>query len=359
VDCVPVVETVARIPASAGLVGDVVEARMMGQDALTRKPPVGMEAPWKRNDAPWALVLAGGEGVRLRELTRQICGEERPKQYVPLLGARSLLQQTVDRLLPLIPPERTVVVTMRTHARYLARALGDLRLPRILAQPADRGTAAAILLGAQWILGRDPGATVIVLPSDHLIVEEALFMGHLTTVARFVQEHPEWMVLLGAQPMEPEIEYGWIEAGPRAGWTANGPVYRVLRFWGKPSRETASMLLVKGCLWNTFMLVAGVGTLIAAGRECVPALADRVGRLSAFFGTEHESWAMSQAYALAPRANFSRSVLQRCPGALAVSKLPALTWCDLGSPDRVVRTLTRLGIPAPWLSDLSHPRASA
>jgi mannose-1-phosphate guanylyltransferase len=196
---------------------------------------------------------------------------------------------------------------------------------------------------------------VIVAPSDHLIAEEALFMGHLAAVARFVQRHPEWITLLGAQPTEPETEYGWIEAGPRAGWTTEGPLYRVLRFWEKPSRELAETLYVKGCLWNTFVVVAGVQTLIAAGAECVPQLNDRLGHLSAFFGTEHESWAMRQAYAMAPRASFSRSVLEHCPGALAVSKLPALTWCDLGTPARVIKTLTRLGISPPWFETLPHP----
>jgi mannose-1-phosphate guanylyltransferase len=119
---------------------------------------------------------------------------------------------------------------------------------RVLAQPQDRGTAAAILLGAHWVLARDPRATVIVLPSDHLIVEEAVFIEHLAAVARFVQEQGEWMVLLGAQPTEPETEYGWIEMGPRVGWTESGPIYRVLSFWEKPTQEAASKLFVRGCL---------------------------------------------------------------------------------------------------------------
>ncbi len=180
-------------------------------------------------------------------------------------------------------------------------------------------------------------------------------MGHVASVARFVRRHPEWMTLLGAQPTEPETEYGWIEAGPRVGWSTKGPLYGVSRFWEKPSTELAHTLLVRGCLWNTFVLVARAGTLVAAGAERVPQLNDRLARLSAFFGTEHEHWAMHQAYALAPRANFSRSVLQHRPRALAVSKLPGLTWCDLGSPARVVKTLTRLGISRPWLSTLAHP----
>jgi len=327
---------------------------MSDRDDEARKPPLAVKGR-RPAGSLWAIVLAGGEGIRLRPLVRQVCGDERPKQYVPLLGSRSLLQQTVDRLPPLIPRERTVLVTMRSHIGYLAGALADLRHPRVLAQPQDRGTAAAILLGAHWVQARDPGATVIVLPSDHLIVEEALFTEHLAAVARSVQQHAEWMVLLGAQPTEPETEYGWIEAGPRAGWTTDGPLYRVARFWEKPSPEVASTLFVKGCLWNTFVLVTAARTLIGAGRECVPDLNQRLARLADFFGTEHESWAISQAYVLAPRANFSRSVLQHCPGALAVSKLPAVTWCDLGSPARVVKTLTSLGISPPWLSRLPQP----
>jgi mannose-1-phosphate guanylyltransferase len=131
-----------------------------------------------------------------------------------------------------------------------------------------------------------------------------------------------------------------------------GPPVRsdlVLRFWEKPSTELASTLLVKGCPWNTFVLVAGPSTLISAAAECVPELNDRVSRLPAFLDTEPENWVIQPAYALAPRANFSRAVLQRCPGALAVSKLPRLTWCDLGTPARVIKTLTRLGMSPPWL----------
>jgi len=344
-----------RVSVSAEGVDVAMEGSMTGQPLLESKSPGRLEGGPKREGSLWAAVLAGGEGVRLRPLVRKICGDERPKQYVPLLGSRSLLQQTLDRIAPLVPPERTVLVTMRSHTAYIADRLGDFRHPHVLAQPADRGTAAAVLLPAHWILARDPRATVIVVPSDHLILEEAILTRHVETVARFVQQRPGWMVLLGAQPTEPETEYGWIEAGPRVGWTSEGPLYRVSRFWEKPSRELASALLVRGCLWNTFMLVARADTLVSAGRECVPELDGRLSRLSAFFGTEEESWAIHQCYALAPRANFSSSVLQRCPGALAVSKLPALTWCDLGNPDRVIKTLTRLGVSPPWLSALPQP----
>jgi len=298
----------------------------------------------------WAVVLAGGEGVRLRPLVRRAFGDERPKQFCPLLGPRTLLRQTLDRVGRLIPPDRTVVVGLESHERYLAREFGEPGGPHVLKQPESRGTAAAVLFAAQWIAARDPRATVVFFPSDHFIQEEGVFMEQVSDAARFVKRHPKWIVLLGVRPGEPETEYGWIEPGARVAWTGQGPLYRVRQFLEKPSREVAQRLFVQGCLWNTLVFVAEVGALLAAGRECVPSLSERFARLSAFWGSEHERWAVRQAYALAPTVNFSRAILEACAQPLAVLKVPGLTWCDLGSPDRVLKTLAGCRIEMPWVA---------
>lgn len=300
----------------------------------------------------WAVVLAGGEGSRLRPLVRHVCGDERPKQFLPLLGARTLLGQTLDRVGLRIPPERTVVVTLQAHARYLARELGTARHPRphVLSQPESRGTAAGLLLAAQWIEARDPGATLACFPSDHLVLEEAAFMEHVGEMASFVGREPRRIVLLGAPPSHPETEYGWIEPGHPVGRTGQGPVHAIRRFTEKPTKEAAEALLRRGGLWNTFVFAARAATLLSVGRECAPSLYDQIAPLRAFTGGEHERWAVRQAYAFAPTVDFSRSVLEACPQMLAVSKLSGLTWCDLGSPERVVRMLTRLGVSTPWLA---------
>jgi mannose-1-phosphate guanylyltransferase len=172
-------------------------------------------------------------------LTRYLYGEDRPKQYAVLVGTRSLLRQTLDRVVLEIPRACTLIVTLRDHADYFTAEFAGAPMPRLLVQPDDRGTAAAILLAAHRIHAWDPEAIVVMFPSDHFILEEAVFMDHVASVAAAVSREPRWIVLFGAQPTEPETEYGWIEPGESLGETAAGPLHRVRRFWEKPSVETA------------------------------------------------------------------------------------------------------------------------
>lgn len=303
----------------------------------------------------WAVVLAGGQGVRLRPLARLVCGDDRPKQYVPLLGSRTLLGQTLDRVRLAVPTARTAVVTVQGHAAYVAPECSGPRGPRVLVQPDNRGTAAGILFPAHWISWRDPDATVAVFPSDHFVLEEAAFMAHVASVARWVERHPDQIVLLGAAASGPEVEYGWIEGGEAVGRTEGGVIYRVLRFWEKPSVEGARACLAAGCLWNTFVVVAKARALLRAGQEQLPELSERLALIRPFAGTEHERWAIGQAYARMPAANFSRGILEPCTARLAVSPLPPLTWCDLGTPRRVFELLNRLHINPPWLAASARP----
>jgi len=298
----------------------------------------------------WAIVLAGGEGTRLRSVTRRLYGDNRPKQYAALIGARSLLLQTLDRIGALIPPERTVVVTLASHAPYVEAELRGTARPHVLAQPCDRGTAAGVLLPAHWIRNQDADATVVVFPSDHFVLEEAAFMCHVADIARAARQRLDEMILLGARPTEPEAEYGWIEPGETVGRTARGPLHRIRLFREKPSAAEAALLFHAGCLWNMFVFAAPVSALVEAGRACLPQLHGLFVRLESFLGTPHEPWALRQAYALAPATDFSRSILEARSVPLTVSKVSGLTWCDLGTPLRLARALRSIGIPAGWVA---------
>src|SRR5882724_9749365 len=218
----------------------------------------------------WGIVLAGGEGVRLRPLVRRMLGEDRPKQFVKLLGPRSLLRQTLDRTALGISPDRTVVVTVRRHTGYIAEEFKSAaQPPYVLVQPEDRGTAAAILYAAQWIAWRDPAATLAVFPSDHFILGEATFMAHVQEVAGAVERNPDRVMLVGAQPTAPEAEYGWIASGPPIDG-ARDVVSAVRRFWEKPSDAQAQACLAAGGLWNTAITVARARTLVEAGARALP-----------------------------------------------------------------------------------------
>ena len=194
-----------------------------------------------------------------------------------------------------------------------------------------------------------------VFPSDHFVLEEAAFMTHVTAVARWVETHPDRIVLLGAPPSGPDVEYGWIERGEGLGETESRAIFAIKHFWEKPSPAAASAYLAAGCLWNTLVVVAKVRALLRAGREQLPEVSGRLARIAPFVGTEEEAWAVQQAYAFIPRANFSRAILEPCPPALTVSELPPLTWSDLGTPRRVFELLNRVEIRPSWLvaSDLS------
>jgi len=301
----------------------------------------------------WAVVLAGGQGMRLRALTRHVYGDERPKQFAVLTGSESLLHQTIDRVSLLVPRERTVVVTMAEHGSHVAAELRRQRpAPHVLEQPVDRGTAAAVLFAARWIAFRDPDATIVTIPSDHYVDRDALFMRHVADAVRAGNEEPGCIALLGAEPTEPEADYGWIELGDPITGLGRRDVYRVRQFREKPTQTAAEGLFGAGALWNTLVFAARAQAIIEAGRRCVPALHDRLNRLQTFLGTEHERWAVHQAYELSARANFSRAVLERITDALVALPLSGVVWRDLGTPRRVVRTLAELGLRPAWLDTL-------
>jgi mannose-1-phosphate guanylyltransferase len=266
----------------------------------------------------WAIVLIGGAGQRAGSLAGPANGVEPADPLTAGAKSSLALRQTLAHVGLLVPPSRTVVVT---HAGCAPR-LDDLADVRVIAQPADRGSAAGVLLPAHWIHARDPRGRVAVFAAYHSILGEAVFRRHVDGVTRFVAAHPEWLVLLGAEPTAPDTHHGWIEPGERVGWVGADPVNEVRGFWEEPPEELARGLFQQGCLWHSFVFVTSVAVLIEAGLRCLPLLHDRLARLEIFAGTRYEPWALRQAYEFAPTADFARAVLQSPSAPLAVSRIP-------------------------------------
>jgi mannose-1-phosphate guanylyltransferase len=290
-----------------------------------------------RTDDVWGVVLAGGDGVRLRTLTRALAGDERPKQFCRILGARTLLDQTRERLAHVVAPGRTLLVVNRAHERYYRAALADVAPTAIVAQPGNRGTAPAILYALLRLGALAPSAAVVMSPADHHVSDDAAFMAHVATALEAVRAHPGVVVLLGITPDRAETDYGWIE--PATPDTAAAPrghaVRRVRRFWEKPEAALAARLLAAGCLWNSFVLVARAAALTGLVRDGAPALHHAFAAMPRWLGTDREGDAAAELYARLPSTDFSRDVLARSAPSLGVLQVDGVTWSDLGDPVRV------------------------
>src|SRR5262249_9097966 len=156
-----------------------------GGRPMDRASPADIEGQF------WAVVLAGGEGVRLRPLIRRLYGETIPNQFPALGGSRSLLRQALDRVQLAVQSDRTVVVTLKSHDCYLREGLDGAPVRHVLEQPEDKDTAAGVLFPVHWIHRHDPEAIVAVFPSDHFVKEEQPFMEHVADMADVIREHPE------------------------------------------------------------------------------------------------------------------------------------------------------------------------
>ena len=291
----------------------------------------------------WAVILAGGEGTRLRSMTRTIAGDDRPKQFCPLVDERTLLEQTRQRVLMSIASNRTLIVVTKSHESFYEQLTdtnpGDL----LLQQPANRGTGAAILYALFRIAARSPNATVAFFPSDHYFSNDEAFMSNVDLAFDAAQRNPETVVLLGITPTGPEVEYGWIE--PHASILGSMPrsITRVRRFWEKPTAAVARDLMERGCLWNSFVMVGRVDALLKMTQQASPEAYNLFAAISPTFGTISEKAAVHQIYAKLPEVNFSHEVLARRPNDLAVMRVGDVEWSDLGEPTRVLSTLARVG----------------
>jgi mannose-1-phosphate guanylyltransferase len=304
----------------------------------------------------WSVVMAGGEGNRLQSLVERVCGDARPKQFAPLMGSRTLLQQTLARTRLRIPESQTIVSGLDRHASHLAADVRGSDV-RVLLQPSNRGTSAGLLWPVYWIHQIDPGALVIAMPSDHFVYEDRRFMDHLLGVSAFVEEHPQWLVLVGARPAEPDSGYGWIERAESL--ESHGPetVWRVRQFNEKPSPEAARAFFARGHLWNTFVVMGRTDTFINAARLCAPDVHAAFSDAARHAGTEAERESVENAYRGLPVASFSDAVLAAPFPRLATSCLPPLLWSDLGTPERLLRAAIVLAMMNPRVAPL--PAATA
>ncbi len=296
----------------------------------------------------WGIVLAGGDGTRLRSLTRIISGDERPKQFCRILGDESLLERTVKRVQLGIPPENILLSLTRSHERFYNNLYDKFDRSQFAVQPANLGTAPAILYSLLRIVKADPGASVTFFPSDHYLSDDATFMKQVDAVFEGVEREPGKIVLLGITPGSAETEYGWIE--PYFGESASslGNFVRVKRFWEKPDKSRAAELFNIGCLWNSFVMTGKALAFLSIIRGAIPSLYRDFIAASDMIGTPGESDALDYIYEKLTPTNFSHRVLEVSTESLLAFAVKGVEWSDLGEPGRVLSTLENLGVKRDW-----------
>lgn len=298
------------------------------------------------SSSPWALVLAAGEGRRLRSLTTSSSGTAVPKQFCSLYDGPSLLEQTLARAHTFSDLARICVVVAAQHRRWWQPALRALPGGNVIVQPQNRGTANGILLGLLEILRLDPEARIVLLPSDHHVRQEAILSAAMRVALPQLERQSGAVLLLGVQPEEADPELGYILPGaPDA-----AGLLTVERFIEKPSAARARELMRTGGLWNTFIVVSRAHALLALFERSMPLILERMKAALERDAGAVGAAALTELYERLPIVDFSSDVIAGQESVLRVLPVPRCGWTDLGTPRRVAQALsTPPGArPAPW-----------
>lgn len=286
----------------------------------------------KSNEHVWVVILAAGEGKRVSDLTRDRWGNPAPKQFSSIDGRSTLLATTLERAKKIAPVERIVPIVAPQHQCWWARELVEIPSGNVIVQPENRGTAAGILLPLLRVTRHDPGAVLVILPSDHGVTSEATLNSAIIDATVSAGRSGAGLVLLGVRPGRPETGYGWIV--PRPG--ESGRLQPISSFCEKPDAVTTASLFDGGALLNSFITVARGQFLLNLFETVLPQLWRAFQPvLSHQSDILRNGGDVTQMYRSIPSLDFSKDLLEHAAEKLWVYPVPACGWLDLGTPARL------------------------
>jgi mannose-1-phosphate guanylyltransferase len=279
---------------------------------------------FRKEQFMYAVIMAGGSGTRFWPASR----EHLPKQFLPITSGRTMLEETLDRVIPLFGEEAVYVVVNQLHADLARQLIGDRRV-ELLVEPVGRNTAACVGLAALHIRKRDEDAPVVVLPSDHYVANVENFLQLIKAAAEVARSGS--IVTLGIEPTRPETGYGYIKIGKAEGQVLNNSYYQVERFVEKPDNETArSYLMSGGYLWNSGIFALTARTALSEIETCMPSLSGGLREIEESIGKPNYSDVVNDAYEGFESVSIDYGVLEKTK--IPVYVFPAgFGWSDVGS----------------------------
>ena len=280
--------------------------------------------------------MAGGIGSRFWPMSTI----ERPKQFVDVLGTgRTFIQMTLDRFKGIIPPENIWVVTSQTYRDVVSEQLPEIPEGNILLEPCRRNTAPCIAYASWRIKSIDAKATIVVSPSDHLVLDVAEFQRVIKSSLDFASDS-DAIVTLGMKPTRPETGYGYIQADLSYPSVRNKEIFRVDAFREKPDLATATKYITQPyMLWNSGIFIWNVSTIVNALRVHAPEINDIFENLLPIYGTAEEQDTINQEFPKCESISVDYAILEKSD---EIYCFPAsFGWSDLGTWGSLRENVTR------------------
>ncbi|MDR1341910.1 MAG: mannose-1-phosphate guanylyltransferase [Prevotellaceae bacterium] len=274
----------------------------------------------------YGIIMAGGVGSRFWPLSRNA----KPKQFLDILGVgRTFIQQTFDRLTKIIPPENIVVVTSASYKELTAEQLPQVPQSNILLEPLRRNTAPCIAYATYKLLAKMSNATVVVAPSDHLIMNEAEFIRVIKQAIREA-EAGENLITIGIKPNRPETGYGYIQMTESAEKSKSEEVRRVKTFIEKPTVDMAKILVKSGeFVWNAGIFIWTLQTIRTALQAHLPDLSKLFEAGSSAYYAADEAPFIANAYNECRAISIDYGVMEKAENVYVICA--DFGWSDLGT----------------------------
>lgn len=269
--------------------------------------------------------MAGGVGSRFWPMSTP----EKPKQFLDVLGiGKSLIQMTYERLLLTAPKENIYVLTNTSYASIVKEQLPDLTFDQILTEPKRKNTAPCIAYAAAKIMAKNPDATMIISPADHLIVKENRFTEIVSTAIKRAIENDR-LVTLGIQPTRPDTGYGYIEFS-KENKIGAGEVTEVIQFREKPDLATAESFVNSGNFyWNSGIFVWKASSILSALEAYQPALHELFAKDLSFYNSLTEQEKVNECFEKCEDISIDFAVMEHAKNVDVV--LADFDWSDLGT----------------------------